>query len=567
MSVEYRFSGNSQPIVQAVANINTALSQSTAAAAAAGTAVQGSMAKMGASMAGASASIGKVAQVSGALGGVVGKLNPQVGMAVSSVGALAGVMSGLSAAGVLTTAALGPLAVAVVAGAAAYAYFSRELEKAEAKQAKAAETATRATKVAETFSQIVDAAADHHRVAAGKITAADLAVEKQVIKLRAATAEQEKEISKLGLGYDELVKRKQLLWQREDLAIRQLKEKIPTEGKSTAETLKAKEAIEATRVATEQRTIAEKAMSQALAEVTRSNAAYASSMSTLQTAQATATASQLTGVAAVAAARDADLARARAVFNEGYDAALDNEEKQAALYQQFQAAKVAITEASAAKIAAIYVDDAAAAVDAEKTKQAAQRETNNAAFGATADLFGALSGLYMTDAENKSKSSKKAARESFRVAKAFAITQAIVNTLLGVTNAFATLPYPAAPIAAAAVAISGGVQVASIASQKPSFHAGGIKGYTYPDETSTRTLPGEGHLNRQATANLGAGGVDKLNSGGSMSTTLRLRIGRAEAYEIARTDDRAGGYLRQFGQRIRGMSAAGVGVSGRGLIA
>ena len=58
---------------------------------------------------------------------------------------------------------------------------------------------------------------------------------------------------------------------------------------------------------------------------------------------------------------------------------------------------------------------------------------------------------------------KAIASKNEKLQKGIAITQAIVNTALGVTKAFATLPYPAAVPAAIQVAATGAAQLATIA--------------------------------------------------------------------------------------------------------
>lgn len=66
-------------------------------------------------------------------------------------------------------------------------------------------------------------------------------------------------------------------------------------------------------------------------------------------------------------------------------------------------------------------------------------------------------------------------KEQFEKDKAFRIVQAVINTALGVTNAFATSGnIYSAIVMAALVAATGAAQIALIAEQKPSFRKGGI---------------------------------------------------------------------------------------------
>lgn len=75
--------------------------------------------------------------------------------------------------------------------------------------------------------------------------------------------------------------------------------------------------------------------------------------------------------------------------------------------------------------------------------------------------------------KEKSKKDKEAEKKAFEEQKRISILQAIANTALAIINAFATMPWPAAPIAAATAAATGAVQVAVISSQKY-YRRGGV---------------------------------------------------------------------------------------------
>ena len=76
---------------------------------------------------------------------------------------------------------------------------------------------------------------------------------------------------------------------------------------------------------------------------------------------------------------------------------------------------------------------------------------------------------------------KAVAGDNEKLQKGIAIAQAVTNTALGITKAFATLPYPAAIPAAASIAITGAAQLATIASQSSDGGGGSI---TPPPGTS-----------------------------------------------------------------------------------
>jgi hypothetical protein len=68
--------------------------------------------------------------------------------------------------------------------------------------------------------------------------------------------------------------------------------------------------------------------------------------------------------------------------------------------------------------------------------------------------------------------------------------QAIINTALAVTNAFATTPFPGSIIAAAGAAAVGAVQVATIAAQKPpQFYATGTEFVQGPGTATSDSVP------------------------------------------------------------------------------
>lgn len=75
--------------------------------------------------------------------------------------------------------------------------------------------------------------------------------------------------------------------------------------------------------------------------------------------------------------------------------------------------------------------------------------------------------------KEKKKKDKEAEKKAFEEQKRISILQAIANTALAIINAFATMPWPAAPIAAATAAATGAVQIATISAQKY-YRRGGV---------------------------------------------------------------------------------------------
>jgi len=110
---------------------------------------------------------------------------------------------------------------------------------------------------------------------------------------------------------------------------------------------------------------------------------------------------------------------------------------------------------------------------------------------------------------------RKAAATAFGIAKAARIAEATITTAMAVVNALndgLSVGGPAGlilgPVSAAAAGIAGGIQIAAIAAEQPSFH----QGYA-PDERSARVLTSEAVLSPAATAALGSGNIAAANAG------------------------------------------------------
>ena len=110
---------------------------------------------------------------------------------------------------------------------------------------------------------------------------------------------------------------------------------------------------------------------------------------------------------------------------------------------------------------------------------------------------------------------RKAAMTAFGISKAARIAEATITTAMAVVNALndgLSVGGPAGlilgPVSAAAAGIAGGIQIAAIAAEQPSFH----QGYA-PDERSARVLTSEAVLSPAATAALGSGNIAAANAG------------------------------------------------------
>jgi hypothetical protein len=109
---------------------------------------------------------------------------------------------------------------------------------------------------------------------------------------------------------------------------------------------------------------------------------------------------------------------------------------------------------------------------------------------------------------------KKNLKILFAIQKASAITSIVIDTATAIMRALAELGPVAGGIASGFITATGIAQVATVASQKPPFHTGGIiPAAPGKQGVQINALPGEAVLNRDATAGLGAEGVADLNSG------------------------------------------------------
>jgi hypothetical protein len=110
---------------------------------------------------------------------------------------------------------------------------------------------------------------------------------------------------------------------------------------------------------------------------------------------------------------------------------------------------------------------------------------------------------------------------AFNMQQAAAVLQATINGAVAITKTLAELGPLGIPLSAL-IAGTTAAQIAVIQSQKPSFHQGGIIGGD--GDQAITAQGGEAVLNRNAVANLGAGGVDTLNAGGGIGGSVTVNI-------------------------------------------
>jgi len=126
------------------------------------------------------------------------------------------------------------------------------------------------------------------------------------------------------------------------------------------------------------------------------------------------------------------------------------------------------------------------------------------------NVFSSAIELSMMQSDKLTEKQREQLWVLYEMQKAAAMTSITIDTASAIVSAYAWAG-PLYPIAAAAIAAGGAMQLGIVSATPPPFHVGGI----VPDGSGlVAALPGEAFLNRQATANLGADGVAALNSGG-----------------------------------------------------
>lgn len=272
---------------------------------------------------------------------------------------------------------------------------------------------------------------------------------------------------------------------------------------------------------------------QALADIDRARTAGVQQLMAVTNDAET---SMLGDVDRVTAALEAQLATIRAVTAE--TAAMGRTPEEAGLISATGLeAEVAATAAAHAQIREIRAkEDAAREAEAQREMER-QKEIQRAAVAAVqssldvmtdgfeelydnrADIVSRLeeqldrSEEYLTDAqreelEKRIEDQRAAARKAFEVAKAVKIAQAVIATYAAANEALASAPFPLNLVNAGLVTAAGLVNVATIASQQPAFHRGGMV-----DEVPINALRGEAMLSRQGRAVIGDDTINKANAG------------------------------------------------------
>lgn len=131
---------------------------------------------------------------------------------------------------------------------------------------------------------------------------------------------------------------------------------------------------------------------------------------------------------------------------------------------------------------------------------------------------------------------KKTMRDLFAAQKAAAISEIIIAGAVAVANAFKLDPIFGA-IMTPIIAANSAVQIATVASEQPSFHTGGMipSQTAAPDEVGITALSGEGVVSRRGMAALDAINRGDMMGGGSAVVVYGARVFDAVQGDLIQT--------------------------------
>lgn len=423
----------------------------------------------------------KLAKAAGPLGGVLSRISPEAGALASSLAGLTGAAEGV-AAGLGTSMSGGVAAMSAVIGPAvvALALLAANMQY-EAAQAEASEAAHQALNEAIKYTQelasgTADAMLDL-KVKVGQLAPEEAAFEKA---LKGVTAEYEKQ----------------------DAAIEQAIEARKAAGGAWGAEVKAlRDSQEESKRLRDERVLLLAADKEWAAEV-RKSAEFVAERDKAAEAAAKAAAERATAAAAALAEQDAATARATERDLDRMEAMDEHRRKYAAKAKKLAEEQRTIDEKNA-EVAMKQAEELA------KAEIKAREDVQSASLS----IMGSTTDGLMLLSEKLGETNKEAGLAAFGVAKALAISTALVNTALGVTNALAT-GGAAAPALAIAAGAAGAVEVATIAAtEPPSFASGGLIDGASTMGSPAIVHPQEAVLNQQGRKAIGDDAIRAANAG------------------------------------------------------
>ena len=582
--VNIQITGDSTSLVAAAAKAQTAINSTGDVAASAGKKVASGLGAATTSAKSFGEGARKANETSQKLAATLSLVSPEAGAVAASLGkvaalgdvaATASTALGVSLSSILAVA--GPVGIAVAALGATYLYLKNNLDEANAKVEASEKAAAVMVASVEKWKGALQSVNDEYDVSVVGVDALDVANKKAKATIDESAAShlallEAAEKTARGVGsLAHMTDADADAWANAKQAVDEYRQAISTAKDRIDKTTAAKKGEKA---ATEKATAAAKAEAEAKAAAADAAKLAAENIANQAAIEKRENDAVMAGYRARAAAEEEERIAAqksadlhRELEQEKLDATKEAAEETRKLREEDAAAYKAQMQSDAQ----FYTDSLASTfetvskfADLEYNKRV---DTMHALQDELADGEDTLTDHQKKSLKKRIAYQKEAAKKAFAIEQAAKIASAIINTAAGVVQALGNLPPPYSYVAAAISAAAGAVEIATIASQKPSFHAGGVM---YPDEGNAKLLSGEAVLNRKATQEFGgppavvAANAGAMPMGGGVTV---IRIGRNEAREIVRTDARANGYLpRLIDKRARNATTE-PGLSGRRVVA
>ena len=541
------------------------------------------------------------------LGGALGAIDPRLQAVATGFSDAAGGIEAVSKAGVLSIGAMGAVGVAVAALGAAYLVLSHDVEEAQKAQERAAKRATEAQAAFGGFADSIraldteiakltgsyDAEGEAGKAREAAFNRQSRAAEKFIAKQQKRTTEEQKRLraeiaagdasdetqAKLDrvngmlsrqIGQLEAVRDRAEDFRATNTALtEELQARAEAEDDASNGADKVASSDDAAAAAAERRAAAEAALKKAVDRALAAGEAKAKQadqdiklreQNTELIKEATAV--ELSELGKVAAATDAQLAKAEEIRVQRMQNAGSDYFLRIQAQEEFEAAQTAIEAKYAVERTRVMEEQSQARQALMESERAATAaaviDFGNTTMGALNDTFSGMSQLAAQ------AGSGKEARRLFRISKVTGAAVTLINTYVAAQKALAQLGPVAGGVAAGAITAAGLTRVAIIRNQKmPAFYRG-TSMVRRPDGGAGDAVPavlheGEAVLTRRAAQSVGRAQIDNLNAGGGSAPPTVVAISQMNHRQFRsfyRSDRQLPGSLTR-GDRNRSGSRVG----------
>ena len=490
------------------------------------------------------------------LGGALGAIDPRLQAVATGFSDAAGGIEAVSKAGVLSIGAMGAVGVAVAALGAAYLVLSHDVEEAQQAQERAAKRATEAQAAFGGFADSIRAldteiakltGSYDAEGEAGKAREAQKRTTEEQKRLRAeiaagdASDETQAKLNRVNgmlsrqIGQLEAVRDRTENFRAQNTALtEELQARAEAEDDASKGADKVASSDDAAASAAERRAAAEAELKKAVDRVLTAGEQKAKQVDQdlKLRAQNTklikeATAVELSELGKVAAATDAQLAKAEEIRQQRMENAGSDYFLRLQAQEEFEAAQTAIEAKYAVERTRVMEEQSQARQALMESERAATAaaviDFGNTTMGALNDTFSGMSQLAAQAGNGKQ------ARRLFRISKVTGAAVTLVNTYVAAQKALAQLGPVAGGVAAGAITAAGLTRVAIIRNQKmPAFYRG-TSMVRRPDGGAGDAVPavlheGEAVLTRRAAQSVGRAQIDNLNAGGGSGPPMVVAI-------------------------------------------